>query len=151
VQFVLYTEKSIAQCLRELNERMQIKGTKSRPEISGWIEKDGVFSIAVRTPVIARIHRTTHLNARMERDKGITVIRGYVSDGVSPYWTVVLAIVLLLVMAGFVYIDRLIYALLTLLFGLAAYIPMHGDYVNSDILLIEVERTLKASPRPPKR
>lgn len=151
MRFVLYTDKTIAQCLRELNERMQVKGTKSRPEINGWIEKEGVFSISVTAPVIAKINRTTHLNARLERDKGVTVIRGYVSDGVSPYWTFILAIVMILVMAGFVYIDRPIYALLTLLFGLAAFIPMRGDYVNSDVLLIEVERTLKASPRPPKR
>jgi hypothetical protein len=40
---------------------------------------------------------------------------------------------------------------MTLLFGLAAFIPMHGDYINSDVLLIEVERTMKASPKPPKR
>lgn len=151
MRFVLYTEMSVAQCLRGLNDRIEAKGTKSRSEINGWVDKKGAFSITVKGPVFAGIQRTTRMNARLEREKGVTIIDGSVPDGVSPYWMRILGIVMLLLIAGFIYSGNPIYALVVLLFALIGYIPMRGDYNNSDLLLIEIERIMKASPRPPKR
>lgn len=151
MRFVLYTDKTVSQCLKDLNERMQAKPTKTRPELKGWIEKEGAFSISLTGPVLGKINRTTRLRAHLEREKGTTIIRGAVSDGVGPFWTFVLFIVMVLVAGGFVLAGKPFYGVLTVLFGLVAFIPMRGDYVNSDRLLIEIERLFKASPRPPKK
>jgi hypothetical protein len=151
MRFVLYTDKTIAQCLRELNERMQAKPTKSRPEIGGWIRKDGSFMLSLTGPVIGRFRRTTRLSAEMERDRGTTVIRGAVSDGLSPFWLRLLYIGLIVVILMLIVVGEPGYAVLAAVFGLVAYIPLRGDYINSDLLLIEIERNLKASPKPPKK
>ncbi|GAB4309420.1 MAG: hypothetical protein Kow00117_02770 [Phototrophicales bacterium] len=150
MRFTLYTERTVSQCIKDLQARLEQKGTKSRPELDGWIKKGGDFSIAVTTKVAGRFAKTTRLSGSMERDKGVTIIEGYVSDGVSPFWLMVLAI-LLLVVCGVIFAsgERML-AMVVFVLGLAAYIPLRGDYINSDILLIEVEKTLKASPKPPK-
>lgn len=151
MRFVLYSEKTVAQCMSALTERMEARPTKTRPELKGKVEKGGRFEIAVTLPVVARIKRTTQMKGVAGREKGITVIRGYVPDGVPPYWQRIILggvviVALLLLVAG-----QPLIGLLALLGGAAAYIPMAGDYRNSDILLIEVERTFKANPKPPKR
>ena len=151
MRFVLFTEKSVAQCIRDLNERLQAKGSRSRPELDGWIEKNGTFSLTVTSKVIGRFPRTTRLTARAERDKGVTTVRGSVSDGISPHWSRILFIGLVVVAAALALSGQYMPAILVFVFGGIAYVPLHGDYINSDVLLIEVERTLKASPRPPKK
>lgn len=150
MRFVLYTDLTVSQCMKELQSRVEQKGTKSRPELDGWTKKGGDFSIAVTTKIARRFPKTTRLSGSMDRDKGVTIIEGYVSDGVSPYWLVILA-VLLVVVSGVIFAsgERML-GIVVFVLGLAAYIPLRGDYVNSDILLIEVEKTLKASPKPPK-
>ncbi|GAB4529778.1 MAG: hypothetical protein OHK0046_49910 [Anaerolineae bacterium] len=150
MRFVLFTEKSIAQCMREMNERLEAKPTKARPELHGWIEKGGSFSVSMTTKIFNRFPRSTRLSAKAQRENGMTVIRGYVSDGLGPYWLRVMTgavalVALLLLVAG-----EPMLTLITLLFGAVAYVPLRGDYINSDLLLLEVERTLKASPTPPK-
>lgn len=150
MRFVLFTDKSVSQCMRDLNERLGAKGTKSRPELDGWIKKGGIFSVAVTLPVWRRFKRTTRMQGQVDRESGTTVIRGYVSDGVTPKWQRVI-FVLLLIACGLILLSgQLLLALVALILGFATFIPMMGDYNNSDILLIELERVLKASPRPPK-
>ena len=151
LRFTLFTEKSVSQCMRTLQERMEVKATKTRPAINGWAErKTGKFSITVTLPVFWRIKRTTRLNGEAKRERGVTVIDGYVSDGVSPHWQRILFGVLFIVCVLLIVTGQALLAVLSLVVGVAAFVPMIGDYKNSDVLLIEVERHLKASPNPPK-
>jgi len=150
VRFVLFTNLTVSQCMKSLHERMDAKPTKTRPELQGWIEKGGRFSVAVTTTVIGRFRRTTRLNATAARESGMTVIRGYVSDGVSPRWQRILFAVLVVATVLMVLSNQILLAAAVLVLGAAMYIPMMGDYKNSDLLLIEVEKAFKASPYPPK-
>jgi len=151
MHFVLYTSKTVSQCVRDMTERMQAKPTKTRPELKGYIEKSGIFAIALTAPVIGPIKRTTRLKASAERERGTTIIKGYVSDGISPYWARILFLVMSVVVVLMILAGRPELALITVIFGAIIYIPLRGDYINSDVLLIEVEKTLKASPKPPKK
>ena len=151
MRFVLYTELTVSQCMRALNERMELKPTKTRPEIKGWTKKDGQFSIAVTLPVLVRIKRTTRMSGSATREAGSTVIRGYVSDGVSPQWQRIIFVVLLLMCLAMLVAGQPFLALASLVVGAATFIPLIGDYRNSDVLLIDVERLLKASPKPKKK
>lgn len=151
MRYTLYTEKTVAQCLKDLNGRLQAKATKASPGLEGWIEKKGDFALKVTTPVIGRFKRTTRLTGHILRERGVTIIQGYVADGVGPGWLRLMgagmvAVALLLALSG-----QYLLAVAVIATGLAAYIPLRGDYVNSDILLIAVEKTLKASPKPPKQ
>lgn len=151
MQFELFSQMTQTQCLRALTERLQAKPTRSRPELDGWIDKSGAFSLAVTSKVARFFPRTTRLSGTVERESGLTVIRGYVADGVNPYWLRVLYGVLLLATLGLVATDQSLLALVAFGGGLVAYVPLRGDYVNSDVLLIELEKTLKAAPTPPRR
>lgn len=151
MNFKLYTEKTIPQCAAALNERMQAKPTSTRPELAGWIEKGGRFSLAVSSRVFGTITRTTRLSGVMQRDSGVTVIQGYVSDGVTPQWQKILGVMLVLVCVILLLAGQAVLALVSLLVGVAAFVPFRGDYENSETLLIELERTLKASPKMPGR
>lgn len=151
MRFILYTDKTVAQCMSAINERLHVKATKARSELGGWTNKDGNFSLTVTSRVVGRFPRTTRLTANAKRDTGMTVIRGDVSDGVTPQWLGILMIGVGIIIALMVIVGELMLALLMLLFAMFAYIPLRGDYVNSDVLLLEVEKTLKASPKPPKK
>lgn len=150
MRFVLYTDKTVPQCMSALNERLQAKPTKSRPELHGWIEKGGTFSISVTSRVIGRFPRSTRLTGAAKREGSTTTVRGYVSDGISPQWLQILSGVVALGCVLLVFARQPMLALLAFIFAVIFYIPMRGDYINSDILLLELERTLKASPTPPK-
>jgi hypothetical protein len=150
LRFVLFTNLTVSQCMKSLHERLDAKPTKSRPALDGWIEKKGRFSVTITTPVVGRFKRTTRLNAEAARESGMTVIRGYVSDGVSPRWQRVLFGVLVVATILMVLSNQILLAVAVLVLGAAMYIPMMGDYKNSDLLLIEVEKAFKASPYPPK-
>jgi hypothetical protein len=151
MRFTLYTQKTVPQCMSALNERLQAKATATRPELGGWIEKGGSFSLSVTSRVAKRFPRTTRLTGKAQRESGVTIVRGYVSEGISPQWLRVLFGVMLVVAVGLLLVDEPLLAVITFVFGGIAYIPLRGDYVNSDVLLLEVERTLKATPRPPKQ
>ncbi|HYO87066.1 MAG TPA: hypothetical protein VER79_00370 [Candidatus Limnocylindrales bacterium] len=150
MRFTLYTEKTVPQSLSALNARLQAKETASRPELDGWIERGGDFSLQVTIPVLGKLARTTRLNGHIERQPGITVVRGNVPGGSGPRERVVAlgalaGMGLLIAVAGS--------PLLTLLLvpvGLMLYIPMAGDYVHGPLLVSEVQRTLKAKATPPK-
>ncbi len=148
MQFELYTDKTVAQCMSAVTERLAAKGTASRPEMDGWVEKGGRFSMAVTTQIAKRFPRKTRLTATVEREKGVTIIRGSVPDGVSREGQAIifgafLTIGLILLSGG----DALL-ALLAIALGAALYIPLQGDAVNSAILLKEVRSILSAKEKP---
>jgi hypothetical protein len=151
MQFTLYTDKSVSQCLKDLTERIHAKSSKSTPDLGGWVDKDGSFGITLTSKVLRRFNRTTKLTGNIFREQGVTTIAGYVSDGVSPSWMRILA-VLLIIACGIVALNgELMVSLVMATLGAMTYIPLHGDYVNSDALLVILERTLKADPKPPKK
>lgn len=151
MQFSLYTEKTVSQCLKDLNERLHARATKNSPDLGGWVDKDGTFSLTVTTPVLKRFRRTTRLTANVYRDKNVTVIDGYVSGGMSPSVMQTVGIVLAGVCLYIAWQGELMFALMLLIGAFIAYIPLYGDYINSDVLLVIVEKTLKADPRRPKK
>lgn len=140
MQFVYYSEKTVSQCMLALNERLHQKSGK----LNGWVEKNGRFSLSVSTTVLRRFSRTTELNAKVEKENGITVVRGFVSDGADPrnryiIYAILLGVGGLLAVAGF-----LLPGLVAIAAILPLNIPLEGDYLNSQTLTSEVQRTLKA-------
>jgi hypothetical protein len=150
VRFVLYTDKSIPQSTSALNERLHQPKTRSTPALDGWVEKNGRFSLALTTPVVAQFTRTTRLHGQLRRENGQTIIQGDVPDGAGPQGQIAVLIGIALVAVFVLLQQQAVLAILLALAGGALYIPMRGDYDNSDRLLLEVERALKASPKPPK-
>lgn len=151
MRFVLFSDNTVSQCMSAINKRLQAAGTKSRPELEGWIEKPGKFSLAVTSNVLRRFPRTTRLTGVATREEGSTIIRGHVSGGVGPRGLQMLVVALGAVIFLLIISGNPMLALVTLVFGGVAIIPLRGDYVNSETLLIEVEKTLKATPKPPKK
>ncbi len=151
VRFVLYSEKTVAQCMTAINARMQAKGTSTRPALDGWVEKGGAFSLGISTPVIGKFARRTTLNAKVERQSGVTIIRGSVPNGSSKEGQLVVFGGLALVAATMIANGNALFALLMIPFAAYLYIPMRGDLLNSEILIDEVQKTLKAKPKPPKK
>jgi hypothetical protein len=140
LQFVYYSEKTVSQCMLALNERLHQKSGK----MDGWVEKNGNFSISVSTKVLRRFSRSTRLHGQVTKENGVTVVRGYVSNGADPQnryiiFGILLVLGGLLALAGYFLIGLAIIALI-----LPLNIPLEGDYINSDTLTSEVQRTLKA-------
>ncbi|MCU0497832.1 MAG: hypothetical protein MUF87_10810 [Anaerolineae bacterium] len=150
MRFVLFTDKSVTECTKAIHERLQAPASSTRPNLGGYVEKGGRFSISLTSNVIGRFTRQTRLDGVIEKDNGSTVIRGTVPDGASPQGQIMvlggLALVGLMILSQ----GQTALAVLATLAGFVVYIPLRGDYENSDKLLLEVERTLKASPKPPK-
>ncbi len=151
MRFVLYSEKTAAQCLTAINARMHVKETSTRPALDGWVEKSGAFSIGVSTTVIGKFTRRTYLKAKVERQSGVTIIRGSVPNGVSKEGQLVVFGALALVTLGIMGSGNALFALLMIPFAAYLYIPMRGDLLNSEILIDEVQKTLKAKVKPPKK
>jgi hypothetical protein len=123
-----------------LNERLHQKSGK----LDGWVEKNGNFSLSVRTKVLRRFSRSTRLHGQVTKENGVTVVRGYVSHGADPQnryiiFGILLVLGGLLALAGYFLIGLAIIALI-----LPLNIPLEGDYINSDTLTSEIQRTLKA-------
>lgn len=151
MRFVLYSEKTVTQCLTAINARMHVKETSTRPALDGWVEKGGAFSIIMTAPVVGKFRRRTALTAKVERQGGITVIQGSVPSGVSRDGQAVIFIALALVALAMMGSGNVLFGLLLVPFAAYLYIPLHGDYLNSSVLVDEVEKTLKAKARPPKK
>ncbi len=149
MQFTYYTEKTVAQCMSALNERLQQKGTASRPGLDGWVEKNGNFSLAVSSKVAKRFPRTTRLQGKAERLGSVTVIKGSVADGVTPREQIIIVGALALVGLFIISTGNLLPGLIAIAAGVALNIPLMGDYQNSQILTNEVQRSLKARTSPP--
>jgi hypothetical protein len=147
LRFVLYTDKSVAQCMTALNGRMQAKSSR----LDGWVEKNGRFSLSTASTVARRFTRRTHLRATATRDEGYTVIRGYVPDGVSQQGQWVIYGALLLIGLIMFASGQLLPALIAVFATGALYIPLTGDHINSGLLMGEMQRTLGAKATPPKK
>jgi hypothetical protein len=151
MRFELYTDKTIAQCVRLINERLLLKETKSRPAIDGWVDKSGRFSISMQGRVYKRFNWRTRMRAHIERQAGLSVVQGVVPSGLSPNG-------IRLVVAGFVIFavyllsqQQVVAAIVLGFITFGITIPLQGDYKNHDLLLYELERTLEAKPAPPKK
>lgn len=148
MRFVFFTHMTPAECSKVLHERIQ---TSRRPELDGWIDKNGAFSLAVSSKVAHTFPRTTRLHGKMERDKGVTAINGYVSTGLAPRDRALIAIGMAL--AGFFLIasGNGLPGIIAIFTGPIFLIPLAGDYSNSETLLNEIRRTLRARETvPPK-
>ena len=151
MRFVLYSEKTVTQCLTAINARMHVKGTGSRPTLDGWVEKSGAFSISMSAPVIGKFARRTVLKAKVERESGLTIIRGSVPNGVSRQGQAFIFVALALVAIIIIGEGNALFGFLLIPFAAYLYIPLHGDYLNSEVLIDEVQKTLKARPKPPRK
>lgn len=148
MHFELYSPKTIKQINAELTARIAEKGTRSRPAIQGVVEKSGSFDWLTHT-VLLGIKRTTRLRATMEKAKDVTIIRGYVSEGMQPekVYIVIAAlgvIGLLLALQG-----QVVFGLVVFGIAIVAYVPLVGDYRNSRYMLKELKRVTAAKDRPP--
>jgi hypothetical protein len=150
VRFVLYSDKTVSQCLSALNERMQQPAAANRPALGGWVEKGGKFSISLKSVILGVFTRTTRLEGAIERDSGSTVIRGSVPDGVPPAGQIMILLTVIVIGLLIIAQGKALLGIIAVMASFAIYIPLRGDYENSDRLLIEVERTLKADPKPKK-
>jgi hypothetical protein len=146
LRFTYYTDKTVSQCMMALNERLHGTG---RSGLEGWVEKGGNFSLSVSSTVAGRFNRTTRLQAKAERESGITTIKGYVSDGVAPRERVIIYGALILVGLLLMTAGALLPAVIAIGAAPLLHIPLTGDYKNSRVLLSEVHRTLKAKDTPP--
>lgn len=142
MNFVYYTEMSVAECRKAMNARLgaKIKGS----ELEGWFHTDGTFSIGIASAVAGRFTRKTFLVGKVERNGGVTVINGRVADGVPREGQVVIFAAFGLLALALILGGQALPALLLVPLALALYIPMRGDYHNSAILMGEMQRTFKA-------
>ena len=150
MRFELYTDKSVKQCMDIINTRMQAKATKTRPAMDGWIENGGKFSLAISCTVAGRFQRRTRLQAQLERDKGITVIRGYVPHGATQRGVNIIMAAVLFMGVMIALNGSTMLGLMAVVLGGALYITMTGDSINSEKLMKEVRKLLKAKDKRPQ-
>jgi len=150
MRFTLYTDKTVSDCVKSLNERIEAK-KNSKNGVRGKANKNGEFSLSSSARVLFFFPRVTQMNAKIIREGGNTVINGFVPDGMSAYWLTISGVVLVAVCVGFLILNENLFAVIGLLAGAFAYVMLRGDYRNSEFLLVEVEKTLKASPNMPKK
>jgi hypothetical protein len=148
VRVVFYTDKTVSQSMTALNERLQSKGSRN---LEGWVEKSGHFSLSIATPVIGKIMRRTHLRGKVERESGVTQVTVNVPSGATKVGQLVIFLGCGLLALALLANGTFIPGLLILAAGGALYIPLAGDQKNSPLLLSEVQRTLKAGSKPPKK
>lgn len=150
MNFILYSEKPTADCVKALSERIHQAETATRPGLDGYVQKNGQFRLGLTSRVYDRIPHKTWMEGKIAKEGGVTVIRGQVPDGAPPdrqRWIVGLMPVagLLLLLRG----EALLAFLAVVGIGYVLVI-LRGNYFNGDRLLVEIEKTLKASPKPPK-
>jgi hypothetical protein len=152
LRFVMYTDKTVSQAMSAINERLHAPPSKSRPQLDGWVEKNGRFAISTSSKLRWRFSRRTHLYGKAERQSGVTVIEGNVPGGVSHEGQAVIFGALLLVGLLIFFIQgNALFAIVAVMVGMALFIPLRGDYHNSEILLSELQKTLNARLTPPKK
>ncbi|NDJ62850.1 MAG: hypothetical protein GYB67_17145 [Chloroflexi bacterium] len=149
MRVVLYTDKTVRECMSAINERMQAKATSARPALDGWVNKSGEFSLGVSMQVAGRFNRTTYLRGKVEKQGGYSVVTCDVANGVERRGQIIVFIALGLVALVMLGSGNALFALILIPFALLLYIPMEGDHQNSETLVNEVQRTLKARAKPP--
>ncbi len=97
-----------------------------------------------------RFRRVTRLDAECTREQGLTVIRGSVSEGVPPRVQPYILVATVIVSLLLVLVTQIAAAVGVLAVGVLLYRMVRADWLNSDKLLLEIERALKASPKRPK-
>lgn len=144
---VLYTEKTVAQCMSALTERLQSRGK----HMDGWVEKNGSFAISLSSALVGNIIRRTQLRGKVERQAGVTVVHLDVPSGADRRGQIMIFLAVALMALLLVIGGQLPLAILIVIAGVVLYIPLAGDHKNSPALVSEIQRTLKASTRPPKK
>jgi hypothetical protein len=145
MHFEYYTEKTVSQCMLALNERLHQRGGK----LEGWVEKGGRFALAYTSSVMKRFSRTTRLTGQAEKGSGITIVRGFVPDGADPRSRATIYGILVLIGVFLVLSGNTLFGLIAIASPLPLNIPLEGNYNNSQHLINEVQRTLKARPTLP--
>ena len=152
LRFVMYTDKSVAQSMRAINDRIQTTGTRTRPQMDGWVDKSGRFAMAVSSTVRWRFRRKTFLHGRAERESGMTIVRGNVPGGLSRNKQALVLGMMIVIGLGLGFTQgSAILTIVAVLAGAAFSIPLQGDFDNSEILLSELQKALKAKFTPPNR
>lgn len=147
MRFTLYTDKTVADCIKSLAERLQA----TRSPYDGWVEKKGRFSLTLESRVFGPFKRRTRMDGEVVRESGQTIIRGQVAEGAPPAGQLLILFSLLIVGAILLSIGQLALAIVCAVGGLIGYVFARGDWENSDRLLVEIERTMKATPKAPKK
>lgn len=145
---LLYTDKTVGQCMSAITERLGTRGSKN---MEGWVEKNGNFEMSIATPVIGKIERRTRLHGKAEREAGITTVSINVPSGTDRSGQVIIFVAITAISIYLLTQGLLVPALAVLFAGIALYIPLAGDHKNSPALVSEVQRTLKATNKPPKK
>jgi hypothetical protein len=148
VHFELYASKTIKQCLADINARFQEKESKARPGISGYTEKTGEFHLYTATTVLG-LRRNTHLRGTMEKVKDVTILRGYVSSGVQKEQAYVIMGAMMLTALAMLLLGQAIFSIVIMIIAVAGYVPLVGDYHNSQYLIKELRRITGAKDKPP--
>lgn len=149
MRFEYYTDHSPAKCASELKKRMSQAGTPKKPEIMGKADKNG-FVLTVKAPVIGNFQRSTSMKATLERDKGTTVINGFVNTGGNRQQQIIIFVGALVVAIGLIAVGYFIQGVAVGAIGAAMYIPLQGDAKNSDYLLKQMRSALSAKTRDPR-
>lgn len=128
---------------------MEQSETTTRPAMIGNVDKNG-FAVTITTSVIRNFRRSTGIKATFERDKGITVINGYVNTGASRKQQIMVFIGGLLVGLALIARGMFIQGVAIMAIGAYFYIPLQGDAKNSDYLIKQIRTILKAKTRDPR-
>jgi len=149
LRFEYYTDLTPAKCVSALKERMGQSETASRPAMTGKADKDG-FALTITTTVISNFKRSTGIKATFERDKGVTVITGYVNTGATRKQQIMVFIGGLLVGLALIAGGMFIQGVVVMAIGAGFWIPLQGDAQNSDYLIKQIRSILKAKTRDPR-
>ena len=149
MHFEYYSDLTPAKCVSAMNERMKQPETASRPAMIGKVDKDG-FAVTITTPVIGNFRRTTSMKASFERDKGVTVINGYVSTGATRQQQIIVFVGAFIIDLGLILMGYFIQGVLVGALGAALYIPLQGDAKNSDYMIKQIRSIFKAKLRDPR-
>ncbi len=145
MRFIYYSDRTVSQCMMALNERIHAKNGK----LEGWTEKNGNFALESTSTVMRRFSRTTRLQAKAERENNTTIVKGNVSEGIDPQRRAILYGMMVLAGVFIILQGSMLPGLIAVLAPLALNIPLEGDYNNSQILISEVQKTLRAKDTPP--
>ncbi len=151
MRFILYSERPVAECVKALSERLQQSATATRPALDGYADKSGRFALGLTSEVFGRLSRKTWLEGTLTKESGATVIRGSVPDGATPQRQRYISYAMPAVGIFLALNGAWLLAAMAVILMAVVLATLKGDYYNGDRLLLEIERLLKASPKPPKK
>jgi hypothetical protein len=151
MRFTLYSEKPVAECVKALVERLGQSATSTRPKLEGYADKSGKFALGLASNVFGGFSRKTWMEGVMSKESGVTVIRGTVPDGATPQRQRYIMISTPVIGLFLAFNGALMLAFMAVVLMLIVLVTLRGDYYNGDRLLLEIERLLKANPKPPKK